>query len=870
MRKYLLPILLCFILENTGFVGKAFAESPTITLGEAILSNYAYYYSSATVGGDGLRTILISFSGAINDGDAITLPATPTGFSISETSVDNNYAKRINLAEGTLTSDIQAYIRGIGISVTGATQSVSITVTTDIITNDTYYSSNTGHYYQYVKSTTSSWISSYNSAKEMTYMGRAGYLATIMSQEEDEFVNSLSGGSTGWLGGTLLENTGTTGNVLFYDGFNTSTIVSTGWYWACGPEKGTIFYNNNSLYPNAGSSHASEVDATNTATYYNWARGWVSYEPNNQTAYTSYDHNDFETCLTTLVISGNTGKHGTSFSWNDKRFDAVGTGDWDAKGYFIEYGNLTTGDDGAGSTSFASAQGTLERPTVIWNGASWDAEPTTVCNAVIDGIFNGTGFSCHNLKINAGKPFTLRSGTMSVGGDLVLKSDATGTASLINNGTWSISGTTIVERYMTKDAWHIITSPVSGQTIGDFLTASSTIMANPNSGYETYRALKDYNESTNLWNGLTYTTASTEVMNTGKGYAVWPNLDGVSTFTGSLLSGDQSVAVTRTGYGWNCIGNPYSSAIKINSVADATNNFINLNNSNLETSYGAIYVWDQASESYNTIRLADETAGYVTSGQGFFVKVKAEASQVSFSSAMQHHNTGIALRSATKNDPCITIESSQGSKKSWAKVYLHEGSTRGLDFGYDAGAFKSGFDIYTKLVENNGVDFSIQSLPLISNDGYTIPVDLETTEGGTVLFEVKVVNMSEGYHISLDDILENQSTELTEKSKTLLYNVSAGTTSSRFCLNVSKISTGQERSLRDLAITTEEGEIIIEGEVKTGSSAVLYNLQGCSLLTRSLNEGNINRISTSHLSKGLYLLELRQDGSKSTVKIVVR
>jgi hypothetical protein len=39
-----------------------------------------------------------------------------------------------------------------------------------------------------------------------------------------------------------------------------------------------------------------------------------------------------------------------------------------------------------------------------------------------------------------------------------------------------------------------------------------------------------------------------------------------------------------------------------------------------------------------------------------------------------------------------------------------EGTTAGLDVGYDAGVFKAEptFSIYTKLVEDNGVEFHLQ------------------------------------------------------------------------------------------------------------------------------------------------------------------
>lgn len=348
------------------------AEEPHIALGSPMLTGETYYYPNASVSGENIRTILISFSDSVTEGDEIILPATtPEGFTVSASSASNDYTKRINLDAGVAESAVQEYIRGIGFAIASATQSIKITVTTENITYDTYYNIDTEHYYQYIPDTTSTWIQAYDAVKAMSYMGRTGYLATIMSQDEDEYVNSLSGGKTGWLGGTILANTGATDGSLYYDGFNTSSVVSTGWYWACGPERGTTFYNANTLYDGADpdAADAAAKDAESTLTYYNWARGQISYEPNNQTAYVSSSNGAYETCLTTLAVTDagrtNYGKYGTTFSWNDKHYSAAGSGIWDAKGYFVEYGNLTLGDNGSASTAFASDSATLTGTAAI-------------------------------------------------------------------------------------------------------------------------------------------------------------------------------------------------------------------------------------------------------------------------------------------------------------------------------------------------------------------------------------------------------------------------------------------------------------------------------------------------------------------------
>jgi hypothetical protein len=52
----------------------------------------------------------------------------------------------------------------------------------------------------------------------------------------------------------------------------------------------------------------------------------------------------------------------------------------------------------------------------------------------------------------------------------------------------------------------------------------------------------------------------------------------------------------------------------------------------------------------------------------------------------------------------------------------------GLDVGYDAGIFKadSEFSVYTKLVEDNGVEFQLQYLPTNQYNNLVIPIGIDS------------------------------------------------------------------------------------------------------------------------------------------------
>ncbi|MPM07425.1 hypothetical protein SDC9_53731 [bioreactor metagenome] len=326
------------------------SPTPSVSLGEAALSDGKYYYGNAVVTGSGIRTIFIGFSDNVTSGDAITLP-TAAGFEVSGTS--NVYTKRVNLDEGTSTDAVRDYLRGVRFSIASARQAVSITVTTDSITTDTFYNKGTEHYYQfitYASGTTGTWTGAYTAAKIKSYMGRTGYLATVTSLDEDQFLYELSGGKTGWLGGTTLTPVSQNGN--YYDSFNPGSNVDH-WYWACGPEIGDTFY--------SAQTYSADAETASSSYYYNWGRG---DEPNG---------GGDEQCLTTLLISpSNDGYSGitkgyqnTEFSWNNIAYNREYNADgrYFAKGYFVEYGdkgeNDGWGDSGSGSDTFATASGEL-------------------------------------------------------------------------------------------------------------------------------------------------------------------------------------------------------------------------------------------------------------------------------------------------------------------------------------------------------------------------------------------------------------------------------------------------------------------------------------------------------------------------------
>ncbi len=158
-----------------------------------------------------------------------------------------------------------------------------------------------GHFYEYV-STTGSWTTAKTSAAARTYLGLNGYLATITSQEENDFIK-LKLSADAWVGASddVTHINAATGASTYAN----QAAAEGKWYWVTGPvsEIGTQFSNGN-LTPTSVSSRFMN---------------WNSNEPNNSSSNEHYGQ---------LLSSGlNLGK------WNDLPNTSN-------LGYVVEYGGL--------------------------------------------------------------------------------------------------------------------------------------------------------------------------------------------------------------------------------------------------------------------------------------------------------------------------------------------------------------------------------------------------------------------------------------------------------------------------------------------------------------------------------------------------
>ena len=359
----LMACALTFMLLTTTL---SFAQTNSLTLGCPTRNGSGYSFTSLTLStSTSVRGVTISFS-ENPEGCSITA-TTPSGWSLLS-STSNNYVKSYTLPTNVTSEAIQNFLRSIVFSVPSNTlKNVQILLQTDDGSSERqviYYSGNR-HYYEYVAGTVP-WTTAYTAAKARNYCGRQGYLATLTSAGEDQFVSRLVQNAM-WLGGTRLTNNGSEDS-QYFSGFSTSSYAGY-WYWACGPEKGDTIINAStavaSSYVDAMSWYA---DQNAQYGYTNWAyarrtsnSSLYSAEPNGGSGWSSR-----ESCLTILKLPVSDNASGNSvtrssqhaivedahfFGWNDVAQGGGSAGQWQPQGYLVEYGDLPIGDSGEGSES---------------------------------------------------------------------------------------------------------------------------------------------------------------------------------------------------------------------------------------------------------------------------------------------------------------------------------------------------------------------------------------------------------------------------------------------------------------------------------------------------------------------------------------
>jgi len=198
----------------------------------------------------------------------------------------------LTITDATNWTVLQSNLRSVTFNTTSGSISdriITFTVVDEL--SDSLYYSETDHYYEFVSDPGIHWTAAKPAAESRSYSGLNGYLATVNSSGENDFISSKLSGE-GWMGAS-------------------DAASENAWCWVTGPEAGTQFW--------SGTGGGSVVGGC-----YN---NWQSKEPNNHGSGEDYAH-----------FRGDG-------SWNDY------AGTTSVGGYVVEYGGPGFGGNASESSA---------------------------------------------------------------------------------------------------------------------------------------------------------------------------------------------------------------------------------------------------------------------------------------------------------------------------------------------------------------------------------------------------------------------------------------------------------------------------------------------------------------------------------------
>ncbi len=553
---------------------------------------------------------------------------------------------------------------------------------------------------------------------------------------------------------------------------------------------------------------------------------------------------------------------------------------WDIDSCFIfdENGNYSYIEFTIGNANGQYRQVT-SKSAGQWNTAStWDPEiiPNRSADAIIANmpvtVPESTGQRCHNLTIGHAGGLTVNTGsTLSVGGNFLLESDSSGTGSFLDNGTLTVTGSTIVKKFLTGGSgmpgkkYSFLSSPVQDQNIQpEFVSAPP----------DTSTAFSKFDEATATW--ISAITASgnwnpgfENQFIDGKGYLVAVYANTTKTFTGNLNEGPYalpcSYSAASGSQGWNLLGNPYPSYLNWDAVTRT---------SGIDK---ALYSYDPDIQNYRYyVRLPGDTISvgsgspFISSMQGFMIHAEPGGGSVILNDSQRVHPSYRVtnMHEGTATDMLELDLEGNGFTDQTFVVFLN-GSTENFDPAMDAlkrFSFNPQVPVLHTLTTDS-TELAINALPH-SNTPVVVRVHFETTVSGTFKLTAKnAESFGPQTAIVLEDLKMNQTQDL-KINPVYTFTADPGVTPERFHLHFSEANgINDQGNPGGMIIYSYGEEVYIKGLKKQcGGELFIYNLLGQEIKHQPVPGNDLIRIPMSGFS-GYFVVKVVSGNYCETAKI---
>ncbi len=428
--------------------------------------------------------------------------------------------------------------------------------------------------------------------------------------------------------------------------------------------------------------------------------------------------------------------------------------------------------------------------------------------------------------------------------NLTIESSSSGDGSLIGQGNLTASGTVTAQRYISNGQWHGISAPVAGATAQSLYSTTANVY------------LKEHSESTNAYHNI---TALTDPLGDAQGFMMWYAGASGETFdiTGTLRgSATVSKSLTRenpgAGYGWNFVGNPYTSAIDWDASSGWTT-----------TNVGAtVYLYNAGGWVYwNGATGSGMTSGHIAMGQGFFVEVNDDGSTtgtLAMTNDVQTHNSVSFLKSQSAISELVRLEVNNGTYTDEAVIYFDAEATAGYDSQFDAHKLFS-FNQDRPHIYSTANDFmAINALPIENTE---VPIDVSGVDGENMtIAATEVVGFGD---LMLLDNATGAQTNLVMENYEFTYSEDI---SDRFLLFFTTVNTEEElESNFDIYSFDKNIRVVLHNQ--RDAEIVIYNLMGQEL-NHLTAEGTITDITM--FETGCYVVKVISNNKVETSKVIIR
>lgn len=597
------------------------------------------------------------------------------------------------------------------------------------------------------------------------------------------------------------------------------------------------------------------------------------------------------TTFNNLIISGGTTTLGTSIAVNGTLTQnggdiAVGSNTLTVNGTHNAGTNIVTG---AGTYTIANtgtlitanldgittsgATGTIQTTNrnyntsnYVFNGGanqvSGNGLPVTLGTVTVQnnsGVFSLTNSNTNinTLNLNPGAKLTVTTGQTVNSTQLNIQSDANGTATILNEGSFNPTQTTAQQYVDTIRNWYM--SPV---------VASATP-----TGTGTIYRYHEYNKS--------WETVSSVVADSG--HIVIPSaVASTLTFTGTLNDGSRSIKLTNTPgakAGFNLVGNPYPSYLDVATPVSGNANIDQTiwyrttysNNNKLYTfeTYGILL------DVGTDLTGRGEVTGIVAPMQSFWLKATT-TTNLSLSNTNRSHAgvTANPLRVKAKANAIsqtLRLEVSNGSNIDQTIIAFNENASDALDI-YDSEKWSNNNvaipEIFTSVT---GKELVINGMAT-SDPVEFVNVGFRTSDPTVRTYTItlsKMNNFTPGTEIILYDGVTANFLTLGDS-----YSFLSGPVNdpSRFTLIIrapGAITAINDNNTGDVKIISNEKNqisIFVNTALNSDASVSIYNLTG-KLVT---NQAITTSRTQIDVQKGMYLVYVTNAGTSTTAKVIIQ